>query len=391
MLISFTLSALLTISAVVFAYLSDSVAESYMTDTDISLIGGFQGITQRMLDKQPFRFLFSTLRERNKARQKRSRKQREEALNNFILSLSDQQLATGVAILIAAITNQCTLSPPEFRVAFALAWFSTTTHLATLDSLRQYFVHHTTLQNVRIVGMLAFMGLFLYCFIIVLLMENSPDNLLPVQCHVEGLVVLYTDEEMTLSTYFIPWAMTVLFLIYEYKSALLRTYEYGDKDFIGLGAYSKSILSLWSRWRHPKDLHLPSMSTKEWSHVQSEVALDFFATRRRELLERVMQVSASNKSWQKFITTFQYAEQRYLHSLLPLAFPMTFMLVYGFVQMLMFRLELGNINAIEIDSSMGFGQIIPLILLALPFLAAAELYSGKVLISTHSNTLADQN
>jgi len=91
----------------------------------------------------------------------------------------------------------------------------------------------------------------------------------------------------------------------------------------------------------------------------------------------------------------QYTEHRYSHSLLPLAFPMTFMLVYGFVQMLMFRLELGESHAIEFDSSMGFGQIIPLIVLALPFLAAAELYSGELLTLPDcprvANSLTDQN
>jgi len=362
-----------------------------MTDTDTLLIYEFQQTLQRLLQKQPFRFILAKLRGRNQTQQKLSRKQREEALNRFILSLSDQQLATGLAIVIAAMTNQCTLSPPEFRVAFALAWFSTTTHLATLDSLRQYFVQHTTLRNVRIAGMLALMVLFLYCFVVVLIMENSPDSLVPVQ----GAVELYSDEDITLSRYFVPWAMTVLFLISEYKSALLRTYEYGDKDFIGLGALSKKILALWSRWRHPKDLHLPHMSAKEWSHVQNDVALDFFATRRRQLLDRVMQVPANTRSWRRFINALQYTEHRYSHSLLPLAFPMTFMLVYGFVQMLMFRLELGESHAIEFDSSMGFGQIIPLIVLALPFLAAAELYSGELLTLPDcprvANSLTDQN
>ncbi|RMZ67878.1 Vanillyl-alcohol oxidase [Pyrenophora seminiperda CCB06] len=362
--------------AVVFAYFSDSIAENYMTETDTALIEGFQAILQRLLAKQPFRSLLSTLRESSNPQQKLSRKQREEALNSFILSLSDQQLATGLAILIAAIANQCTLSPPDFRVAFALAWFSTTTHLATLDSLRQYFVQHPALRNVRIIGMLIFMVLFLYCFIVVLIMESSPDNLVPVQCHVQGSVNLYNDQNTnSYSPYFVPWAMTILFLIFEYKSALLRTYEYDDKDVIGLGAWSKNILAFWSRLRHPKQLHLPHMSAKEWSHVRNEVALEFFASRRRELLDRIMQVPAKTKPWRRFIKILLYAEHRYAHSLLPLAFPMTFMVTYGFVQMLMFRLELGDINGIEFDSSMGFGQIIPLILLALPFLAAAELYS----------------
>lgn len=88
------------------------------------------------------------------------------------------------------------------------------------------------------------MVLFLYCFIVVLVMENSPDNIVPVQCHVQGSVRTYKDEEIILSTYFWPWAMTALIIIFSYKSKLLRTYSYGSNDFIGLGRYSKNVLSL---------------------------------------------------------------------------------------------------------------------------------------------------
>ena len=56
---------------------------------------------------------------------------------------------------------------------------------------------------------------------------------------------------------------------------------------------------------------------------------------------------------------------------------MTFMLVFGLAQMILFCWELGDYKAIEVDTSIVFGQIIPLILLALPFLAAAEIYQGR--------------
>jgi len=107
--------------------------EKYLSKTDEALIREFQRIKKNL----PFRLLPAKSRPPPTERQgKLSREKRVEAFDRFILSLSDQQLATGLAILIAAIANQCTLSPPEFRIAFSLAWFSTTTHLATLDSLR---------------------------------------------------------------------------------------------------------------------------------------------------------------------------------------------------------------------------------------------------------------
>ncbi|KAF1995262.1 hypothetical protein P154DRAFT_393041, partial [Amniculicola lignicola CBS 123094] len=61
---------------------------------------------------------------------------RQEALTRFILSLSDQQLVTGLGILVAAVSNQCTLSGAEFDIALSLAWFSATVHLVALDVLQ---------------------------------------------------------------------------------------------------------------------------------------------------------------------------------------------------------------------------------------------------------------
>jgi hypothetical protein len=219
--VSFILSALLTVGAVLYAYFSYSMPTRRLSDTDIAFIRDFQQLGK----KSSFRYLLAKLPQR-----KLNRGQREEAVNRFILALSDQQLATGLAILIAAIANQCTLSPPEFRVAFSLAWFSTTTHLATLVSLQQYFRKNKTLRNVRVFGILTFMVLFFYCFVVVLLMENSPDNIAPVQCHVQGSVRTYSDEEVTLSNYFWPWTMTVLIIMFGYKSKVLRTYSYGSND-----------------------------------------------------------------------------------------------------------------------------------------------------------------
>jgi hypothetical protein len=64
-------------------------------------------------------------------------KQRKDAVEKFILTLSDQQLVTGLAILIAGFVK-CDISVYSFENISALAWFSCTTHLATLTILKGY-------------------------------------------------------------------------------------------------------------------------------------------------------------------------------------------------------------------------------------------------------------
>jgi hypothetical protein len=53
----------------------------------------------------------------------------------------------------------------------------------------------------------------------------------------------------------------------------------------------------------------------------------------------------------------------------------SFMVTYGFVQIVMFRWVLPNF---EESTKMGFGQITSLFLLVLPVFAAAELYYGRL-------------
>jgi hypothetical protein len=60
----------------------------------------------------------------------------KRAIEVFILALSDQQLVTGLAILIAGFVK-CDISIYLFSNVFAIAWFSCMTHLATLTVLRR--------------------------------------------------------------------------------------------------------------------------------------------------------------------------------------------------------------------------------------------------------------
>jgi hypothetical protein len=67
---------------------------------------------------------------------KESRPKRKKAVEGVILALSDQQLITGLAMLIAGFVK-CDISVYLFNNVFALAWFSCTTHLATLTVLKR--------------------------------------------------------------------------------------------------------------------------------------------------------------------------------------------------------------------------------------------------------------
>lgn len=78
-----------------------------------------------------------------------------DALQNAVLAFGDQQIVTGIAILVSAYTQiSCGLQVYHWQIAVDLAYFSSITHLTTLTCLRGYFRERKSLRTIR----LTFMG-----------------------------------------------------------------------------------------------------------------------------------------------------------------------------------------------------------------------------------------
>ena len=88
------------------------------------------------------------------ARKIRTPEKVREALQNVltkvILTLSDLQLATGLAIIIIAFYMRCTISLYHFATVTDLTWLTLGTHNSTLWVLRGYFQKRRLLLGVRV-------------------------------------------------------------------------------------------------------------------------------------------------------------------------------------------------------------------------------------------------
>ncbi|PGH07938.1 hypothetical protein AJ79_06146 [Helicocarpus griseus UAMH5409] len=131
------------------------------------------------------------IRGRTRLQEKLSKSERSQVLTRFVLALSDQQLATGLAILTAGIANRCRISLYEFQVVTSLAWFSSTTHLATLYVLRHYLISHPALRHWRVFAILV--SMILLCFAVITLniagLSSGPTQInfvTPLQCVFNG-------------------------------------------------------------------------------------------------------------------------------------------------------------------------------------------------------------
>lgn len=78
-----------------------------------------------------------------------------------MMSLSDQQLVTGLAILVAGYYEMMnsSLDSDHWEVVVYLAWMSSSVHIASLTVLRDVLNKNPTLRNVRVAGMLIFLAL----------------------------------------------------------------------------------------------------------------------------------------------------------------------------------------------------------------------------------------
>jgi hypothetical protein len=279
---------------------------------------------------------------------------RREAFTRFILTLSDQQLVTGLAILIAALNNRCETSRYEFDIAVSLAWFSTITPLATMDALHEYFCEHPEVRNWRLVGIGVVMLLLLVC----LLFQNTSSDMpptTPVQCVID-------DISINIDWDFSNYIIVVVIVLSAFFNRLVNLLEPQDRSLNGyLWLFRESV-----RLKFRKS----DWSRKEFNRV--------FDQRFKDLVTRRKASSATATAgsyWPRFSYLMAEYETSYLSQIPSLWFGLS----YGLTQVIIARWDS---QAVPDDQAniMGFGQIVPLVLLVLPMFSASEVYYGKITI-----------
>lgn len=358
---------------VLYGYFSDSFPEWYLNDMDRTVIEYFQTRpkwlhsifsifnTVWVATQKSWQYVWR--KPTNNASTAISKKEREEAVTRFILALSDQQLATGLAVLIAAMANRCTLTEYDFNMAFSLAWFSATTHLATLDCLTDYFQKHATVWKWRALGMAGIAALLIYGMV-----HNYRtwyyDFSLPVSCRdpYADIGTEYVDDVVKAAS-----VLVSVFLVLHYCRRILWTYEKlsgrSGKD----NKFQRIIFGLTTRGFRKQH----QATSDEMNLLLQYAVAEATAIELRLGLERTRNRSKLKRS----ANALKRALNIYNRSFISRSPPLIFMISFGLSQVICSRWFIDD--EVIIESSMGFGQITPLFLLVLPLLAGAEIYYGK--------------
>jgi len=139
-------------------------------------------------------------------------------VGHIILGLSDQQLVTGLAILITGYTKHCALTSRHFWIVFDLAFFSSVTHLASLPALREYLTEHHRFRDLRVFLMLANYVMLLVAAVLTFRNYDERTRNCPIQCTFEqvrtkrfGASPIYTVQMVLLTLVFF-WQLLMLYM-----------------------------------------------------------------------------------------------------------------------------------------------------------------------------------
>ena len=302
-----------------------------------------------------------------------ARNRRSETLEKFVLAQSDQQLITGIAILIAGYINPCTMDFYHFEIVATLAWLSSTVHLSTLSLLQDYLILNPVLRACRIVGMiLTLVGLFVAQ---VITLGGGAEPALPAVCSLR-----YADTIKYSGTFFfleiiLGFISVILYLIISYGNRAVRLSSGNlDSDLINWIMRKKSDREKWKN---------RTAASQVDSTYRTRTSLAYEREARRKMRERNRDVTLGKRlsqggSMKNFFISMRFVSQELSDSFLIEIFWLAFGNLYGLLGIIHSRVVYAP-EIVGSENQMGFGQMVPLLLTVLPLLAAVEAYHGKPL------------
>lgn len=299
----------------------------------------------------------------------RARGKRVQAFEQFMLTMSDQQLITGMALILTTTFILAgvrglngNFSVYSFQVATRLGYFSCIIHLCSLSILRNYFDKDRRLMNLRAVLMVIFLILLITCMIISDSVTFRFNRHVSVTCAMQHFkfidrhrpsYVSFSDEVIIVFNLMVLVYILVAGYIWRlleiYHRPARRQYNYWRLFFLrrifgsaAENSYSAAVaaqISSLDDFLHRYAGSRPPFQLRQWLVM-----------------------------WSIWTTNI---ESSFLWEIVWLLF----YFVFGIANLLKFFVDASvHIGRVEPN----FGQLVPLFLLLLPLLTAYEAYSCKI-------------
>ena len=257
------------------------------------------------------------------------------------MSLSDQQLVTGLAILVAGYYEMANhnLTLYHWHMIVWLALLSSSVHIASLTLLRDVLNKNPVLRNLRVAGMLI--------LLVLLSTATWPTRgglsalYVPAKCCWTQSRSLTKMTKQSFRGYDPSWCITLVMLLFAYAWKLSQLFD-------------------------------PSRSwIRKWLVAKPQAAIE--RSMRRSILSRRprwLTWLAYRLLTVYYLTLVVYAE--FAESFAASIVFLLLSLPYGITSIIMTRKYVSP-DVISGESSLTFGQLVPLLLLILPVMAALEL------------------
>jgi hypothetical protein len=262
-----------------------------------------------------------------------------EIVEKIMMSVSDQQLVTGLAILVAGYYEMMNnnLSVYHWQIVVNLAWLSSAVHIASLTVLRDVLNKNPTLRNLRVAGMLALLALLAVAMwpIRFAAYLTADEKGMPVRCLWKpGLGPESLDSPVDPN-----WVLTITMLLSAYVWKLSQLFA-SSRGFV-----------------------------RRWLVAKPEAAIERLM-RRAALSHRPWRQRWLTALYIHFVTYAEVAES-FAASIVYLCLA----LPYGITLIISTRLSMDD-EVIAGERRLTFGQLVPLFLLILPILQVLELSLG---------------
>jgi hypothetical protein len=282
---------------------------------------------------------------------------RARTVTGYVKVLGDQQLITGLAIVIAALALRHEITLYEFRIVTSLAYFAAFTHLCSLYILREYMYHHKTARAWHMAFTVGFLGLLCLAFVVDSMIDDfdaigetslNPGNTL--QCFFERT---QRNKEVIVG---FPNYFVIIGGLVAHMRVLSDLFVLPSSSFTSNFLYRLMIPRLRKSHFSPQDREaiLQNAGKKYWAWLrpsgigESSQAISFW-----------YMIETYHDSELSFIPTmlafFAYGTSRIFLTMMPQGLQLS-----------------GNIF------TLGFGQVVTVGLLALTLLTMTEIHNGQL-------------
>lgn len=283
-------------------------------------------------------------------------------LRQCVLVFSDQQIVTGIAILIAGFASFSEISVYHFQIVIYLGWMSSSVHLSALTMLAEYLGKRRALLSWRIVGMM-----MLFVLLLVALIPTASNY---------WAVLIPSDDSTDDDIYLISgWAIPA-------KCFWLRTYGNGVNPDAPLGFILLLVSYIWKiggLFKTSRGFH------HRWIRGVPEYYLE-------KMISREAVRSAARSKGKQTIWRYRFFMGIYVVVIAFFEFGASFAaslwlsfvgLVFGTMQIEIPRSQ-NLVWSRSVENKWSFGQIVPLVLLIQPLGAVLEQFRKK---SRHGSSL----